>query len=114
MNRGDFIALIGDFDSAPFVERLAFHAEGLGLRSEALVIAEGLHTSPLLADLRRSDHDSFWQTNVPAIMITDTSEFRYDAYHCSGSQDTIERLDTTFATQVTAATAGAAADALAE
>lgn len=113
MRRGDFIAWIGDFASAPFVERLAHHADSLMLRHEPLTIFEGFHLSPLLSDLRRSDHDSFWQTEVPAIMITDTSEFRYSGYHCrGGEEDTVDRLDIGFATLVTAATVGAAADAL--
>lgn len=113
MSRGDFIAWIGDFASGPFVERLAHHADSLMLRHEPLTIFEGFHLSPLLGDLRRSDHDSFWQIEVPAIMITDTSEFRYSGYHCrGGEEDTVDRLDIGFATLVTAATVGAAADAL--
>lgn len=114
MRRGDFIAWIGDSESAPFIARLIHHADLLTLRHEPLTIPEGLHRSELLGDLRRSDHDSFWQTEVPAIMITDTSEFRYNGYHCAVGEDSVDRLDLDFAALVTAATVGAAADALSE
>ncbi len=112
-SRGDFIALIGDASSAPFIERLTAHADRIGLPNEGLALPPDLHTSPLLSDLRRSDHDGSWQRGIPAIMITDTSEFRYVNYHCAAGEDSIDQLDTQFATQVVAATVGAAADALA-
>jgi hypothetical protein len=31
--------------------------------------------------LRRSDHASFWRRRIPAVMWTDTSEFRNPHYH---------------------------------
>lgn len=38
-----------------------------------------------------SDHRSFWQQGYPAVMVTDTAFYRYDAYHTAG--DTPDRLD---------------------
>ena len=35
----------------------------------------------IFKDLGRSDHSSFWQKNIPAMMWTDTSEFRNPNYH---------------------------------
>jgi Zn-dependent M28 family amino/carboxypeptidase len=38
-----------------------------------------------------SDHSSFWKQGYPAVMITDTAFYRYDAYHTP--YDTPDRLD---------------------
>ena len=38
-----------------------------------------------------SDHLSFWRSDYPALMITDTAFFRYRHYH--SSQDAPEKLD---------------------
>ena len=54
------------------------------------------------ADGRRSDHASYWDADLPAVMISDTSEFRYDHYH--RPTDTPDRLDYGFMRQVTQAT----------
>ena len=37
-----------------------------------------------------SDHWSFWQYGYPALMVTDTSPFRYPHYHTAG--DTPDKL----------------------
>lgn len=42
-------------------------------------------------DLLRSDHIAFWQAGIPAIMWTDTAEFRNPNYH--QSSDTPDTLD---------------------
>ena len=38
-----------------------------------------------------SDHVNFWRLGYPAVMVTDTSYYRNDAYH--SRRDTAERLD---------------------
>jgi aminopeptidase YwaD len=42
-------------------------------------------------DTQRSDHAPFWMIGVPAVMVTDTSNFRNPHYH--KPTDTIETLD---------------------
>jgi hypothetical protein len=47
--------------------------------------------SPKAADkyfpvLLRSDHAPFWQKKIPAVMWTDTSEFRNPFYHQPGEK----------------------------
>lgn len=49
---------------------------------------------------------------MPGAMITDTSELRYESYHCAVRPDAVENLDRDFAALVVAATVGAAAEAL--
>jgi hypothetical protein len=41
-----------------------------------------------------SDHASFWDAGLPALMITDTAFFRNTNYHLPS--DTIDTLDFTF------------------
>jgi hypothetical protein len=57
-------------------------------------------------DLLRSDHAPFWLEGIPALMITDSANFRYPFYHTEA--DTIDKLDFDFikkVCQVTMATA---------
>ena len=110
--RGDFIAAIGDEASSPVVAAMERYADRLGLPFIPIVVDSELIDSPALADLRRSDHASFWEQGYPGIMITDTSEFRYSQYHCVSGPDVVENLDTGFAAQVTRATVAAAAESL--
>ena len=49
--------------------------------------------------LSRSDHAPFWAQKIPALMWTDTSEFRNPHYHLES--DTPETLDYEFLKQVT-------------
>jgi hypothetical protein len=53
-------------------------------------------------DLLRSDHGPFWRANIPALMITDTANFRYPYYHTRA--DTIDKLNFDFIKKVTQAT----------
>ena len=52
----------------------------------------------LLFDLLRSDHVPFWKRGIPALMWTDTANFRNPNYH-QGS-DTPDTLDYAFMTRV--------------
>jgi len=54
----------------------------------------------LVPDIRRSDHASFWDAGFPALMITDTANFRNRYYHSIG--DTPETLDFDSMTRVVA------------
>jgi hypothetical protein len=58
----------------------------------------------LFPDTRRSDHASFWDQGIPAIMLTDTTNFRNPHYHLPS--DTLETLNLDFATAVCRAVAG--------
>lgn len=49
-------------------------------------------------DLLRSDHAPFWKEQIPALMITDTANFRNPYYHTPG--DTIETIDFEFLANV--------------
>ncbi len=108
--RGDFLAVIGDEGSAPAMEALESHAELLDLPLMSIALTPEQATSAFLSDLRRSDHAPFWDAGISAMMLTDTSEFRYPAYHCRDGDDTVDKLDQGFARRNIAATVGAVAD----
>lgn len=111
-NRADFVAVIGDPGAEANVDSMESFADRIGLPFVPIVVPASLIDSPLIGDLRRSDHAAFWEIDVPAMLITDSSEFRYDAYHCRTGEDVVANLNRTFSSQVIAVTVGAAAEAL--
>lgn len=110
--RGDFIAVVADDLALPEAERLVEFGAGVDLPGITLVLTQTQKNSVLFHDLRRSDHSSFWDQDYPAMMITDTANFRNKNYHCTDGPDSVDRLDHDFATKVIQATSGAAANSL--
>ncbi len=101
--RGDSLAVVGNRDSAELAKAFADgarrHAPDLGLLSLELPNADAK-----LADLFRGDHVSFWGMAVPAVLLTDTGEFRNP--HCHKPTDTASTLDYAFMGKVASALAG--------
>lgn len=110
--RADFIAILADSSASESAARLGAHADRLELPNAVLEIHQGLKNERALADMRRSDHASFWRHDIPAVFLSDTADFRTDTYHCTGRPDTVETLDLEFATKVVRASAGALAEVL--
>ncbi len=54
---------------------------------------------PLVRNLRRSDHAPFWQAGIPAVMISDTANFRNPHYH--QPTDTADTLDVVLVAKAT-------------
>ncbi len=111
-DRGDFILAVHDDDSAGHskaaVGHLARMADQLGLKLYSINFSEAVKKSPLALGLLRSDHAAFFMQSYPAMMITDTANFRNPYYHCGKGQDAVETLDHDFAVKVIKATVGAA------
>ena len=53
--------------------------------------SEGAAVPELVPRVGDSDHASFWHEGYPAVMVTDTANFRYPYYHTP--QDTIDKID---------------------
>lgn len=85
-DRGNFIAFVGDVSSRGLVT----HAIGT-FRDVATLPSEGAALPQALPGIGWSDHRSFWEIGVPAVMVTDTAPFRDPHYH--RESDTAERLD---------------------
>jgi hypothetical protein len=94
--RGDFIGVIANWRSRPLARAVA---RGLRRNSDLPVetLSVPLNGWPLPAT-RLSDHASFWDAGLPALMITDTAFMRNPNYH--RPSDRIETLDFDFMTEL--------------
>ena len=94
---GDFIAVIGNEASRGMVRDFgqAIERHRIPLPFLQLVVPGN---GEMLPDTRRSDHAPFWDNGYPAIMVTDTTNFRNPHYH--QPSDTPETLNLPFAAQV--------------
>jgi len=101
VNIGTYIGVVANTASTPlldaFVASASTHAPALQVEW-ARVRDDG----SCFPATRRSDHASFWDQGFPALMITDTAEYRNKNYHAA--TDTYATLDFEFATNVTRAT----------
>ena len=110
--RGDFAAVIASASARGASALLRSFGESYGLPVVALDVPQSLLASPAIADLRRSDHAAFWDAGFPALMVTDTADFRNRRYHCTSGNDSAETLDTAFLARVTSAVVASVAETL--
>lgn len=96
---GDFLGILSNEQSAAAMQLVLQQS----LHSTPDLPVTGLQVSPgaerVFPVLARSDHVPFWHQNIPALMWTDTAEFRNPHYHLRS--DTPETLDYTFLHRVT-------------
>jgi len=84
--KGNFIGFVGNTKSADFV-RFCLRQ----FRLAASVPSEGAAAPERFSDIARSDHWSYWQHGYPALMLTDTSNFRNPYVHTM--HDTTDSLN---------------------
>ncbi len=87
---GNFLAAIGNENS----QRLTGAVERAMRAHVPIVPLIVPGNGEALPDTRRSDHMAFWEKGFPAVMLTDTANFRNPHYH--RPSDTIETLDLEF------------------
>ena len=85
-DRGNFIAFVGDLQARALVRQTVE-----AFRAAATLPSEGAALPQSIPGVAWSDHRSFSEIGVPALMVTDTAPFRYPHYH--RASDTPERLD---------------------
>jgi Zn-dependent M28 family amino/carboxypeptidase len=88
----DFIGLIAKGRSNAIVDHAVTSRASPGLRIVAAKTWGPLHT--VLPDITRSDHFPFWKAGIPAVLWTDTGNFRNPHYH--RATDTPDTLDHAF------------------
>lgn len=96
---GDFLGVLGNQQSNYAVERLARLAASYLPGFPVLGLKIFLGAERAFRDLLRSDHVPFWNARLPAVMWTDTSEFRNPNYHAP--TDRPDTLDYGFLANVT-------------
>jgi len=96
---GDFLGLVGNWRSRHPVERVLRTARTYLPHLPVLGLKVYFGLEALYPVLQRSDHASFWRRGIPALMWTDTSEYRNPNYHLQS--DIPETLDYDFLEQVT-------------
>jgi len=85
--RGNFIAIIGDLRSGPWIDRVK---RGMLLAGSPLPV-HSFRASPRWAPTDLSDHRSFRSLGLPGVQVSDTAFMRYPQYH--QPEDTPDRLD---------------------
>ena len=97
--QGDFLAIVGNEASRSLVRQLEQEAQrhAAQLKSLSLVVPGRGEAMP---HTRRSDHASVWDAGCPAVMLTDTANFRNPHYH--RETDTVDTLNLKFLSKVTA------------
>lgn len=101
--RGNFIAVIGDFPSGRLGNRFESAA---GRYVPELPFYSVNRLGGLFKDANRSDHKPYWDAGMPAVLLTDTANFRNPNYHAPG--DVPATLNYAFLEQVTRAVAATA------
>ncbi len=96
-NTGDFIAIVGNERSQKLLERVRqsfkTHIPELPLE---FVLVPG--NGEEMEEVRLSDHSTFWDQGLPALLVTDTSFMRNPNYHLPS--DKIETLNFEFMQKV--------------
>jgi Zn-dependent M28 family amino/carboxypeptidase len=94
--QGNFIGIIANWRSWGFGRTvMRGFRKNRDLPIEALFLP---FDGKILPETRLSDHASFWDAGLPAVMVTDTAFFRNPNYHLAS--DAIDTLDFTFMGQL--------------
>lgn len=81
---GNFLAVVSDLKNRTLVNEVASHL------NKSFPIQK-LAAPRFINDIERSDHRPFWEAGIPALMITDTAEFRNENYHTASDRwDTLD------------------------
>ena len=95
---GDFLALVGNKDSNHLIKPILVKGNAYCSDLHTLGLQVHLGLEKVFPHLLRSDHAPFWFAKKPALMWTDTANFRNANYHLES--DTPETLDYGFMKQV--------------
>jgi Zn-dependent M28 family amino/carboxypeptidase len=97
--QGDFLAIVGNETSRSLVRQLEQEAQQHAAKLKTLsLVVPG--RGEAMSDTRRSDHASFWDAGYPAVVLTDTANFRNPHYH--RETDTVDTLNLEFLSNVAA------------
>jgi Zn-dependent M28 family amino/carboxypeptidase len=82
---GNFIAVVGNLKSGPFLREVKKHMRAASIKIESL------NSPAWLPGVDFSDHRNYWAFGYPAVMITDTAFYRNPNYHMpTDAPDTLD------------------------
>jgi Zn-dependent M28 family amino/carboxypeptidase len=96
---GDFLGLLANGSSKALMDSILCASATYTPQLPVTGLKVWLGLEKYFPVLARSDHAPFWAQNIPAVMWTDTSEFRNPNYH--RHTDTPDTLDYPFLQKVT-------------
>jgi Peptidase family M28 len=85
-NRGNFVAMVSNVSSASLLRQVRN-----AFRSVSSLPVVASPAPERIPGVGWSDHWSFWQHGVRAVMLTDTAPYRYPHYHTR--EDTPDKID---------------------
>lgn len=85
-DKGNFIAIVGKWGQAYKLRQFKKH-----FKQYSPIPVFSINAPEIIPGIDFSDHLNYWHFNFPAIMITDTSFYRYPHYH--QATDSFEKLD---------------------
>jgi hypothetical protein len=107
-DRGDFLGLLGNRIPGDELDQILQYSRTYLSEFPVIGLNVSLGLERFFPVLQRSDHAPFWAHKIPAVMWTDTSEFRNPNYH--RDRDTPETLDYEFLANVTKILVASACD----
>ncbi len=102
---GDFLTIVGDVNSKGLADTFCEQSRHESIDLPYACLKADLtyeQAAMVMPDILRSDHACFWREGIPALLMTDTADFRYPYYHTHA--DTIDKLDFDFLRKVCKAT----------
>jgi Zn-dependent M28 family amino/carboxypeptidase len=111
-DKGDFLGLLANGLSADNMDMAVQSARTYLPQFPVIGLKVQLGVERVFPVLARSDHVPFWEKEIPAVMWTDTSEFRNPHYH--QHTDTPDTLDYDFLKRVTQVLTAAVVEAATE
>ena len=85
-SRGNFIGVVGPSDQGSWIKSVK-----VGMKGTTDLPVYSIRAPSAIPGIDLSDHASYWPYGINAVMVTDTSFYRNQAYHTS--EDTADRLD---------------------
>lgn len=104
---GNFLGVIGNEASQSLAAAVERNARKAAPATPTVVLTVPSR-GEALPDIRRSDHAAFWDEGYPAVMLTDTANFRNPHYH--RPTDTLDTLNMEFLSTVSDIVAGCIED----
>ena len=98
---GNYLLVVGDSHSGPLLDLFTTSCkmDGVELPFGYMQVPFSYDAINMkMYDLLRSDHAPFWREGIPALLLSDSCNFRYPHYHTRA--DTIDKLDFEFIAKV--------------